>query len=195
MSGSQPGTRGYSGRGFQYVLVAAGPEDLLKVGLTHAPLPRWSAFHPRWFEVFDLDASFLVETETRADAQALETALHRRLVDHGCPVPLTMRLAAGGATEWYRGAFAAAQAFAVQCERDGHVVHWRARDVLAPAMQENLAKLAGLVHEAFSLHANGWLLPEQRRAIRDLVDAHRDFGADIDAIIPDEIRAALGLDG
>ena len=62
-------------------------------------------------------------------------------------------------------------------------------------MQENLAKLAGLVHEAFSLHASGWLLPEQRRAIRDLVDAHRDFGADIDAIIPDEIRAALGLDG
>jgi hypothetical protein len=105
----------YRGRGFLYVLVATGPEDLLKVGMTHDPLGRWSSFHPRWFQAFDLDHTMLVETETRADAQALETALHRSLRGHGCPVPLTMRSAAGGVTEWYRGAYAAARRFVADC--------------------------------------------------------------------------------
>lgn len=70
----------YSGRGFMYVAMCSGPEEMIKVGLSHDPLARWSAFHPRWFEAFDLDHSLLIETETRRDAQELETALHRRLV-------------------------------------------------------------------------------------------------------------------
>jgi hypothetical protein len=173
-------------RGFMYVLVATGPDDLLKVGMTHAPLQRWSAFHRRWFEVFDLDASLLVETETRAESQALETRLHRQLVDHGCPVPLTMQLAAGGATEWYRGAWDIASHFVHDCERGGHVVHRGARDVLAPAMREQATKLHGLVHEAQALQTSGWLLPEQRNALRDLLDAHRAFGDDVDDLQLDD---------
>ena len=66
---------GYVGRAFLYVLVAAGPEDLLKIGLTHDPLARWSSFHPRWFEAFDVQHSMLIETDSRAEAQALETGL------------------------------------------------------------------------------------------------------------------------
>jgi hypothetical protein len=185
----------YAGRGFLYVLVATGPDDLLKVGLTHAPLPRWSAFHPRWFEAFDLDATLLVETETRADAQALETALHRRLVEHACPAPLTFRTAAGGETEWFRGAYDVARAFVDERERAGHVVHRDAYRVLAPAMREQATKLAGLIHEAHGLHASGWLAPAQRAAIRDLVDAHRAFGADLDALVPASVREDLGLYG
>ena len=103
MEGEKHGASGYRGRAFLYVLVTAGPEDLLKVGLTHNPLQRWSSFHPRWFEAFDLDHSLLIETETRADAQAVETSLHRHLVAQQCPMPLTMFASAGGATEWYRG--------------------------------------------------------------------------------------------
>src|SRR5687768_17791798 len=55
--------------------------------------PYTTLFRSRWFEAFDLEHSLLVETETRADAQALETALHRRLVEHACPAPLTFRAA------------------------------------------------------------------------------------------------------
>ncbi|MGH8109020.1 MAG: hypothetical protein ACREO1_09945 [Arenimonas sp.] len=49
----------YRGRGFLYVAVCGGPEDMIKVGLSHDPLSRWSAFHSRWFEAFDLEHSLL----------------------------------------------------------------------------------------------------------------------------------------
>ena len=101
----------YNGRGFMYVAVCSGPEDMIKVGLSHDPLARLSAFHPRWFEAFDLEHSLLIETETRRDAQELETALHRKLIDHNCPQPMTMRAEVGGGTEWYRGAYGAALAY------------------------------------------------------------------------------------
>ena len=122
-----------NGRGFVYVAVCSGPEDLLKVGLTHDPVTRWSAFHRRWFEAFDLDHSLLIQTETRRDAQTLETALHRLLREHNCPPPLTMRCQFGGGTEWYRGAYRVALEFAVAAARQGHVVHSPARPWIARA--------------------------------------------------------------
>ena len=184
----------FAGRGFLYVLVAAGPDDLLKVGLTHDPLRRWSAFHPRWFEAFDLEGCLLVQTETRGDAQALETALHRALVEHACPAPLTFRLAAGGATEWYRGAYDPARRFVDAQEQGGFIVHRDVRAWLAGPMREQATKLSGLLLEAHALHSNGWLAPEQHAAIRDLVAAHRAFGSDVDALVPNTVRADLGLD-
>lgn len=185
----------YAGRCLLYVLAMAGPEDLLKVGMTSDPLQRWSAFHPRWFDVFDLEYSLLVETETRADAQALETTLHRRLIEHQCPVPLTMHLPAGGATEWYRGAYPAARDFVMECEAAGHVVHLQSRPWLEGAMSVARDRLAGLVQQAFEDHCCGGLSPAQLSSLRDLVDAHRSFGADIDMLLPPDIRDALGLNG
>lgn len=185
----------YSGRGFLYVLALSGPEDLLKVGMTRDPLARWSAFHPRWFETFDLDHSLLVETETRADAQALETTLHRLLVDHQCPMPMTMRLAAGGMTEWYRGAYAATRDFVINQGVAGHVVHLQASTWLAPRMVTEREHLFGAVHQAFEAHCSGWLSPAQLDALRDAVDAQAAFGIDVDAWLPAHIREALGLRG
>ncbi len=196
MQTTMPTTTGdtaYSGRGFLYVLATAGPEDLLKVGMTHDPLSRWSAFHLRWFEAFDLDHSLLVETETRADAQALETSLHRILTEHRCPAPLSMRLAAGGVTEWYRGACEAARGFVIQCEQAGYVIHRDARSWLEPAMLSARDRLDGLVRQAFEEHCSGWLSTAHLQAIQALVEAHRAFGADIEALIPAEIRHELGL--
>lgn len=183
----------YSGRAFLYVLAMAGPEDLLKVGMTRDPLARWSAFHPRWFEVFDLDHSLLVATETRADAQALETKLHRLLSEHQCPVPLSMRLAAGGSTEWYRGAYSATRHFVQECQRAGYVVQLQTRPTLEPAMAAARERLDGLVCQAFEEHCSGWLSPAQLQDIRNLVDAHRAFGADIDSLVPSTIIRELNL--
>lgn len=183
----------YRGRGFLYVLVATGQEDLVKVGMTHDPLARWGSFHPRWFQAFDLDHTLLVETETRADAQALETALHRSLCGHRCPVPLTMRLAAGGVTEWYRGAYAAARRFVIECQLQGYVIHLQARTWLSPVMALACERLDGIVRQAFEEHCSGNLMPNQADRVRALVEAHREFGADIEALFPESIRRELGL--
>lgn len=183
----------YAGRCFLYVLALVGPEDVLKVGLTNNPLARWSAFHSRWFEVFDLDHSLLVETETRADAQALETMLHRQLVDHQCPVPLTMRMAAGGVTEWYRGAYSAARGFVLERERMGHRIHLQARPRLGAAMASVREKIPSLVQQAFEEHCSGFLSPPQLNSVRDMLDAQRAFDIDMDELIPPDIRTELGL--
>ncbi|MDO5506043.1 MAG: GIY-YIG nuclease family protein [Pseudoxanthomonas suwonensis] len=184
---------GYHGRAFLYVLVASGPEDLAKVGLTHDPLQRWSSFHPRWFEAFDLDHSLLVETESRADAQAMETALHRALQDHHCPMPLTLRLAAGGHSEWYRGAYPALRRHVRAQAGAGHVVHWQARDWLAAAMQQRQDGLFEHLHAAWSDHHTGWLAPARHRALQDLFDAHRAFDAALPGQLPDGLLQDLGL--
>lgn len=188
-----PAPTDYRGRAFLYVLVAAGPEDLAKVGLTHDPLQRWSSFHPRWFEAFDLDHSLLVETESRADAQALETGLHRYLLEHRCPMPATMRIAAGGRTEWYRGAYPAIRRHLQAQAAGGHVVHWQARTWLADAMRKQREQLFETLHAALADHHAGWLQPAQRQAVRDLVDAHCAFDATLLQHLPTGLVADLGL--
>src|SRR6478735_6166509 len=81
-------------------------EDLLKLGFSRDPLARLQQLHPRWYEQFDLDRAFTLETESVPDARRLELRLRRELIAHNAPRPLTMREDAGGAREWYRGASA-----------------------------------------------------------------------------------------
>lgn len=184
---------GYRGRGFLYALLAAGPEDLLKVGMSHDPLARWSAFHPRWFEAFDLERSLLVETETRRDARTLETALHRLLVDHRSPMPITMREGAGGGSEWYRGAFERVRDF-VHAQGDrGFVVHGSAMPWLASRMRERQEALEGLLRQAHEDRIAGWLSPAQARALRDLVNAHRHFDPALPSKLPADLLEPMGL--
>ncbi len=172
----------YVGRAFLYVLRLEGAEDVLKVGLSRDPLARWSSFHPRWFEAFDLDRSVLVETESRKDAQALETRLHRMLAIHGCPMPLTVRVQAGGGSEWYRGAWPVVREFVDDLDGLGYVVHGSATPWLAAALGGRRDSFAGLVQQAYSDDSAGWLAPAQRNALQDLLDAHRalDPGFDPD---------------
>lgn len=176
-----------NGVGFVYVAACSGAEDILKVGLSHDPLARWSAFHRRWFEAFDLDQSLLIQTETRRDAQALETALHRLLREHNCPAPMTMRDQFGGATEWYRGAHGAALAFAHGAARQGHVLHAPARCWFESAVRARTDVLAGLLDQAMRDMANGVMSSTQLDALHDLIDMHRTFDQDIDARFATEL--------
>jgi hypothetical protein len=183
------------GPAFLYVLRMSGAEDLLKVGLTADPVARWSGFHRRWFEAFDLERTLLVETETRGDAQRLETALHRTLKAYGCPVPLTMRAFAGGATEWYRGASAAAREFVARCEADGFTVHMDARPHVAGRLGAQRHVVASVLDQAVRNDRDGVLTPEEIEAVRDLADAHRAFGFDLSDMLPADALAILRLDG
>lgn len=183
------------GPAFLYVLRMSGAEDLLKVGLTADPVARWSGFHRRWFEAFDLERTLLVETDSRRDAQRLETALHRALKEHGCPVPLTMRRFAGGATEWYRGASAAAREFVVRCGEEGFVVHVDVRPQVAATLRAQRHVLASVLDQAARNERDGVLTPEEIEAVRDLADAHRAFGADLSDMASADALATLRLDG
>ena len=186
-----------NGLGCVSVAVCSGPEDILKVGLSHDPVARWSAFHRRWFEAFDLDQSLLIQAENRRDAQALETALHRLLRDHNCPAPMTMRCQFGGGTEWYRGACHTALEFAHAAARQGHVLHAPARAWFAHAMRGRTDTLAGLLDQAMRDMASGAMTPAQYEALNDLIDAHRAFDGDIPARFSTELAmlSRLRADG
>ena len=174
----------YHGRGFMYVAVCSGPEDMLKVGLSHDPLTRWSAFHPRWFEAFDLQYSLLIETETRRDAQTLETVLRRQLTDHNCPPPMSMRAEVGGSTEWYRGAYEAALAHTRVAAAKGYVVHVPAHGWFAQAMKSRVDHLVGVVDHALRIGMQEGLTPRQKTAVRDLIDAHIVFDQEVLTRLP-----------
>ena len=171
-------------RAWLYVLAASGHEDLLKVGLTRNPLARWSAFHPRWYEAFDLRHSLLVGCETRADAQRLETALHQALDAHRCPMPMTLRLAAGGSTEWYRGAYAQARRFVDDCAAQGHSVQMDAATFLSARMAMEAQQLDTLLREAHAGLLDGWLSPAQCAALVDRVDGHCQFDPGLQMRLP-----------
>ncbi len=125
------------GRCFLYVLPCLG-EDLLKLGFSRNPLLRAQQLHRRYFEFFDLDRAFAVETDSVREARRMELALRRRLSAHNAPAPLTVARAAGGHSEWYRGAQEDLQQQAGQWHRQGHRLHRPLRAWLAQelAVQE-----------------------------------------------------------
>lgn len=173
-------------RAWLYILVADGHEDMRKVGMTRDPLARWSAFHPRWYEIFDLEHSLLVGCESRRDAQTLETALHRALAGQRCPMPLNIRTSAAGTTEWYRGAYALTTRFAEHCAERGHPVHWDARPILAASLRAQADCLHGLLREGHQRLLDGWLHPAQCRALVDLVDGYCRFDAALASRLPEQ---------
>src|SRR5437868_1685767 len=100
-----PGPGPSRGKCFVYVLPCTY-EDILKLGFSRDPLDRMQALHPRWFEFFELDQAFLIETETVRDARDVELGLAGVVAEHNAPAPLVIRREAAGHSEWYRGAHA-----------------------------------------------------------------------------------------
>lgn len=170
-----------------YVAVCSGPEDMIKVGLSLDPIARWSAFHARWYEAFDLEHSLLIETETRRDAQLLETGLHRALIDHNCPPPLTIRGQFGGRTEWYRGAYKSALEFVQSAASQGYVIHSPARPWFVKAMQTRADCFVSIIDHGIRSVINGELNVTQKRALRDLIDAHVAFDEHIVDRLPSDL--------
>lgn len=178
-----------NGPAYVYV-VPTVHEDLLKLGFSRDPLARLQALHARWFEFFDLQRGLLVQTETVAEARALELRQQRRLQEHRAPAPLTA-LRAGGGREWFRGAFAPLSAFADDCAAEGYFVH----RPLAPWLRTRLLAGAALLHDwcallaSEELEARGVLAlasPAQRRVL-DVLDAYLASGIALDAWVPQAV--------
>ena len=177
------------GRCFLYVLPWASHEDVLKLGFSRDPLQRLQALHPRYFEVFDLERAFLVETESVRDARALELQLRRTLAAHNAPVPLTVRRAAAGHTEWYRGAFAQLADTGTALAARGYVLHDPLRPWLRAALLARADGLFSWTQAMLGADELEWpaaTTPAQR-AVRDVLDAYAALDIALAPVLPDAV--------
>ena len=183
-----PATRNTHSRGrcHLYVLPCAW-EDLLKLGFSRDPLARMQQLHPRWFEFFDLDRAFAIETETVPDARKLELR-HRRLLEaHNAPAPLTVRDDAGGKREWYRGAYAQLADAALELRDAGHVVHAPLRTWARHALEQRadlLYSWTTAMLDVDALSAPSWTPPPAQRTVRDALDAYDALGVELAPWLP-----------
>jgi hypothetical protein len=152
-------------------------EDHCKVGFSRDPLARIGQLHQRWFEFFDLQRGLLVEAETQRDARDIELALRRPLAAHRAPQPLTVRDAAGGFTEWLRGANAGLRDAVASLQTHGYTVHASLADWMAAALRARLDLLydwtAQLSPEELQHPA---VVTAAQRAVRDTLDAYAALG-------------------
>lgn len=184
-------------RAYLYVLPLHG-EDWLKVGVTNDPLRRAREFARRWYAVFDLDQAMLVEVERMADARALERDIRARFAEHRAPMPLHITAAAGGATEWYRGALPVLADDARRCAAAGHAIHAPARAWFASALVRELpllhewacAVLRDAECDAEDAMGLRMRLPDKHAGLlRDAIDAHAACGLDPAPYLPSAVSA------
>lgn len=117
-------------RAYVYVLPCHG-EELLKLGFSRSPLERLQTLHSRYFEFFDLERAFLIETDRVADARRIERLLGNHVAVHSAPAPLVVPRSAAGHTEWYRGAYDALRAHAAELgSGHGYRLHFPLREWL-----------------------------------------------------------------
>lgn len=172
---------------YLYVLPLAY-EDILKLGISHDPLARAQAFSRRYYEFFDLSRSLLVEFDSRREAQARETELHRRLRDWNAVQPITVPGAAAGKTEWYRGAYAALRSAVGDDIAGGRIAHasatqwWRRR---LQDERETLYEWATLM-----LRTDEPATEDGRTLLRDTLDAYASLDVALDDCLPQELMAA-----
>jgi hypothetical protein len=182
-----------SGPSFVYVLPCLG-EDLLKLGMSRDPLGRFQALHPRWFDYFDLDAARLVETDSVREARAIETRLRRALRAHNAPAPLLVSAAAGGHTEWFRGALPTLERESDALHVAGMRLHAPARPWLRDALATRGSVLfhwSALMLEAIDPDFAPALSTRPptglERTLRDALDAYDAFGIEPEPLVPDRV--------
>ena len=187
---ADPGPR-IPGRGRCYLYVfPCGWEDLCKLGISRDPLDRLQALHPRWFEFFDLDRGMLVELDRVREARDLERALGHSLAEHKAVAPLTVRVAAGGQTEWYRGAASPLGAAFDALRAQGHVLH-PLRPWLRSALEQRSDRLFSwtqTVLDPDTLGSGACSMPAHR-AVRDALDACAALDIDIVPRVSDAVLA------
>lgn len=173
-----------------YVLPHRG-EEFLKLGFSRDPLTRMQNLHPRYFDFFDIECAILIETPRVKDARAIETQLKRELADHRAPAPLDIRHAAGGESEWYRGAYETIVAKLGDYEALGYTVFRDARARIADLLRKQSAQTfewAALQWRAIN-EGDAFAVSRATRALTDALDAYRWFDIDIAHVAPPEVAA------
>ena len=178
------------GRAYVYVLPCRD-EDLLKVGFSREPFTRFSTLHRRFFDFFDLERGFLLDTGRVADARRVERQLIEALAEHRAMAPLVVPRSAAGHTEWYRGA----------AQRAGELIgeiaqaHALPLQAIQPWLTSHLGERADLLHDwSQRLHDTlEWArhnAPDDpaaagmRRALLDTLDLFAAAGLDPAGLVP-----------
>ena len=183
-----------SGPSFLYVLPCFG-EDLLKLGMSRDPLDRFQTLHPRWFDFFDLDAARLVETDSVSEARAIETRLRRALRAHNAPAPLLVSAAAGGQTEWFRGALDPLTRATDAVHDAGLRVHAPARPWLQDALATrgsllfhwSMRMLEAIDPDFAPALCSSRALTGLERTLCDALDAYDRLAIDVEPRVPDAV--------
>jgi hypothetical protein len=182
-----------SGPSFLYVLPCLG-EDLLKLGMSRDPLDRFQSLHPRWYDFFDLDATHLVETDSVRDARVIEMRLRKALRAHNAPAPLLGSAAAGGKTEWYRGALDTLKFETETLQGAGLRVHVPARLWLRDALAARRSllfdwssRMLEAIDPDFATPLSSRPATGLERTLRDALDAYDAFGIELEPLLPDPV--------
>lgn len=172
---------------YLYLLPLAGYEDILKLGISRDPLARALAFAPRYYEFFDLARSVLVEYDSRREAQARETELHRQLSDWNAVQPITVRDAAAGKTEWYRGAYDALLGEIARDQAQGHIVYRPALPWWQTRLRVEREKLYEWV--VWITRDDACPLPayERHQRLADVLDAYACLDVPLEDAVPAEL--------
>ncbi|HJR73593.1 MAG TPA: GIY-YIG nuclease family protein [Luteimonas sp.] len=191
MRSSAPEIVNTASEGLSYVYVfPCAYEDLLKLGFSRDPLARLQSLHPRYYEFFDLDRGFLIEADTVAEARSLELRLKRKFAEHNAPSPLTVRPAAGGQTEWFRGAYDTLAGDMEQQAEEGSIIHrplsvWLRTGLLA--QRDLLYSQACALLEGVEGDPDALGRPEMdpvRQRMLDTIDAYRAFRLPLHDCLP-----------
>lgn len=162
-------------------------EDILKLGIARDPFVRALAFSRRYYEFFDLSRAVLVEYDSRKEAQARETALHRRLRDWNAMQPITVRRAAAGKTEWYRGAYDALLAEIEHEHTQGCTMHRPALPWWQARLRSERERLYEWITWLTRDDACPLPLQERRQWLVDVLDAYEKLGVSLEGVLPVEL--------
>jgi hypothetical protein len=183
-----------SASAFVYV-APARYEDILKLGFSHDPCDRIRSFHERYFEYFDLERGFILAVTDEKDARRIERLLAEALADHRARAPLVIVEAAGGYTEWYRGAYAEVlQAATVLVHESGYepLISLEAgmRQRLL-AERELLFEYSTAMLDAIDALGDDAEAAVMRRRLRTRLDAYTALRIDVAQHLPDTVRVWL----
>jgi len=168
-----------------FVYVApARHEDILKIGFSHDPCTRVRSFHQRWFEYFDLPRGFVFAATDESDARRIERLLGTVLREHRASLaPLVIERAAGGFTEWYRGALEHVARLAQELADAGGYAPLVSLDEclrqrLLLERDELFERSIALVDAIDALGSEPRAL-ELRQKLHDTMDAYASLGIDV----------------
>jgi hypothetical protein len=182
------------GRAYTYVLPCRD-EDILKIGFSRDPLARLQTLHTRYFDFFEIDLAFLIETDHVRDARRIERELARDIADRRAPSPIVVSRNAAGHTEWFRGAYGlVSQAAELAVAEFGYVCHAPLREWLRQNLIQRGDKLfewSAHMLDAIQIHQplSADLARPLERVLLDRLDAYAAVGLSPDSLIPHEVSA------